>query len=201
MKILIDNGHGVQTPGKRSPKWPDGTQLFEWEYNRMIAREVVKRLKTLGVMAELIVPEDTDISLNDRCRRVNKIAQAIGRKNCLLVSIHVNASTGLPDAKARGWQVHTYLGQSISDTYAKVFYDEAAKLLKDDTKMRPEHSDADPDWDDNFAMLRDTICPSVLTENCFMDNIEDCKYLLSPEGRNEIVALHVNAILRIIDIC
>ena len=30
MKVLLDNGHGENTPGKRSPKWSDGSQLFEW---------------------------------------------------------------------------------------------------------------------------------------------------------------------------
>lgn len=34
MKILIDNGHGRATAGKRSPVWPDGKQLFEYEFNR-----------------------------------------------------------------------------------------------------------------------------------------------------------------------
>lgn len=33
MKILIDNGHGNNTPGKRSP---DG-RLLEWAYTREIA--------------------------------------------------------------------------------------------------------------------------------------------------------------------
>ena len=40
MKVLIDNGHGVDTKGKRSPVWPDGRQLFEWEFNRDIAKRV-----------------------------------------------------------------------------------------------------------------------------------------------------------------
>ena len=34
--IILDNGHGKETKGKRSPKWDDGTQLFEWEFNRAI---------------------------------------------------------------------------------------------------------------------------------------------------------------------
>lgn len=196
MRVLIDNGHGVQTPGKRSPVWPDGSQLLEWSYTRMIARSVVAGLKAKGIAAELLVPEDDDISLSDRCRRVNKVATAIGRKNCLLVSIHVNACNG----KARGWEVHTYTGQSISDTYATIFHEEAKKLLSDNTSMRGDWSDKDPDWDSNFAMLRDTQCPSVLTENCFMDNKVDCDYLLSQQGQFEIVALHVNAITRIINL-
>ena len=34
--IIIDEGHGRDTPGKRSPLWSDGTQLYEWEFNRFI---------------------------------------------------------------------------------------------------------------------------------------------------------------------
>ena len=40
MKVLLDNGHGENTPGKRSPKWSDGSQLFEWEYAREIAKGI-----------------------------------------------------------------------------------------------------------------------------------------------------------------
>jgi N-acetylmuramoyl-L-alanine amidase len=32
--IILDSGHGADTPGKRSPKWPDGSQLFGYEFNR-----------------------------------------------------------------------------------------------------------------------------------------------------------------------
>lgn len=55
MKILIDNGHGEETPGKRSP---DG--LFrEYKYARQIAEEVVKQLQAKGYDAQRIVTEDT----------------------------------------------------------------------------------------------------------------------------------------------
>ena len=69
MKILIDNGHGQETAGKRSP---DG-RLLEWSYNREIARRVVTSLLSLGLDVELLVPEDDDISLAERCRRVTLI--------------------------------------------------------------------------------------------------------------------------------
>ena len=62
MVILIDNGHGIDTPGKRSP---DGT-LREWRFNRDIAEDVVLTLQSLGYDARLIVTESKDISLG-RC--------------------------------------------------------------------------------------------------------------------------------------
>ena len=78
MKILIDNGHGKETPGKRSPVWPDGSQLYEYEFNRDIARRVYAVLTARGVDCELIVSEICDISLAERVRRVNKIARVVG---------------------------------------------------------------------------------------------------------------------------
>ena len=74
MKIFIDNGHGLMTAGKRSP---DG--LFrEPFYNREIARRVVSDLKDRGLDAELLVPEDDDISLTERVRRVNAACFLLG---------------------------------------------------------------------------------------------------------------------------
>ena len=69
MKILIDNGHGLNTPGKRSP---DGT-LIEATYTRDIARRIVIELQDRGYDSELLVPEDDDIPLSERVRRVNEI--------------------------------------------------------------------------------------------------------------------------------
>ena len=88
MKILIDNGHGLMTTGKRSP---DG-QFREAFYNREIARRVVSDLRDRGLDAELLVPEDDDISLAERVRRVNTACFLLGKQNIILVSIHVNAA-------------------------------------------------------------------------------------------------------------
>ncbi|MDR1416567.1 MAG: N-acetylmuramoyl-L-alanine amidase [Prevotellaceae bacterium] len=193
MKILIDNGHGAETPGKRSPVWADGSQLLEWKYAREVAHMVGSALWNEGISAELIVREDSDVSLSERCKRANEIANKAGIKNCLLVSIHNNAANG----KASGWEVHTYLGKSKSDEYATIFWSEAKAILPMGTKMRGDWTDGDPDFDSNFAILRDTACPAVLTENLFMDNPEDCRYLLSSEGKAAIAKIHVQSILKI----
>ena len=67
MKILIDNGHGILTKGKRSP---DG-KLLEYAYARELARQIVKTLQARGYDSELLVPEDDDIPLSERVRRIN----------------------------------------------------------------------------------------------------------------------------------
>lgn len=196
MKIIIDTGHGNNTPGKRSPIWSDGTQLLEWKYTREIATELLHEINKLdnGIQAMLLVTEEEEIPLSERCRRANAIALREGANNCLLISIHVNAST---NGKARGWEVHSYLGQNSSDSYATLFWNEAKIILGAATRMRADWTDHDPDFDSNFAILRDPICPAILTENLFMDNPSDCKFLLSSQGQKAIIDLHLNAIIRI----
>lgn len=66
MKILIDNGHGSNTPGKCSP---DG-RLKEYAYAREIATRLEAELRKQGVDAERIVKEEIDVPLSERCRRV-----------------------------------------------------------------------------------------------------------------------------------
>lgn len=119
MKILIDNGHGVDTAGKRSP---DGS-LREYKYAREIAEKVVSELKKRGFDAERIVTEENDISLSERCRRVNSICDRVGTKNVILVSIHCNAAgNGSQWMNARGWEAWTSVGQTAADKMADCLY-------------------------------------------------------------------------------
>ena len=90
MTILIDNGHGYDTPGKRSP---DG-HFREYSYTRKIARRVVSELSDCGYDARLLVPEIEDIPLQERCRRVNAICDEVGTVNVILY-----AQAGMPEHK------------------------------------------------------------------------------------------------------
>lgn len=189
MKILLDNGHGEDTPGKRSP---DG--LFrEYRYVRDIAQMVESRLLALGYDAERIVTEEEDISLSERTRRVNEICGRLGSDNVVVVSIHCNAASNGKWAKARGWSAYTSKGETRSDELATMLYIEAAKNFEGQT-LRKEFSDGDPDWEEGFYILRKTKCPAVLTENFFMDNELDVAYLNSEQGKEAIVKTHINAI-------
>lgn len=190
--ILIDNGHGVTTLGKRSP---DGL-LREFRYCREIAREVVRPLRALGYDAQLLVPEDADISLSQRCARVNAVCDRVGAKNVCLVSIHNNAAgSGVAWMSARGWEAWTSKGQTQGDRLAECLYAAAARHLPKGTKLRTDLADGDRDKEANFTILYRSKCPACLTENLFQDNREDVEYLLSAEGREAIAALHVEGIV------
>ena len=91
--ILLDNGHAKSTPGKRSPKFPDGKQFFEYEFSRDIVKRISEELKKLNINYKIVTPEvDTDIALTTRANRVNRYCEKLGKTNCLLISIHANAA-------------------------------------------------------------------------------------------------------------
>ena len=190
MKILIDNGHGRETPGKRSP---DG-RLLEYAYTRDIARRIVSALTAQGYDAELLVPEQEDIPLPERCRRVNDWCRLLGKDNVILISIHINAA-GHGDRwmNARGWCAYTTRGNTRADRLATCLYDAAARHLPG-MRLRTDYTDGDPDLEKNFYILLHTSAPAVLSESLFMDNVDDCAFLLSPEGQQAIVDLHVDGI-------
>ena len=195
--ILLDNGHGFDTPGKCSPVWPDGTQLREWAYTRRVVKAVQERLLEQGVNVRIITPEDQDVPLKMRVDRINSIAKIHGASSCLLISVHLNASK--ETNQARGWEIHTSKGTTASDRYADVFRDEANKKIGRTSRMRGDYSDGDRDWDSNFYILSKSICPALLTENLFMNHEDDCRFLMSEKGFQSIVDIHVNAILNILN--
>ncbi len=205
---LFDPGHGgiingeYQTPGKRSPKFEDGRQLFEGEFNRA----VVERMGAWCTVEEInwinLVDTNIDIPLRDRTDLANDIYRRNLQQDgqtCIYVSVHANAYT--PTGKlefnsANGWEVFTTEGETKSDTIATVFYEEMEKIFPD-KRFRSDFGDNDPDKEFNYFVLRKTVMPAILTENFFMTNQEEAELLLSEEGRNQIAMAHCNAIKRI----
>jgi N-acetylmuramoyl-L-alanine amidase len=192
---LLDNGHGgiingeYQTPGKRSPVWPDGTQLFEGEFNRAIVKRLITLCDKNGTEYKNIVPEEMDISRRERVKRANDIYK--NDRRCIYLSIHANAGGG------EGWEIFTSRGETKSDKIATVFFKKIEEEFPQ-IRMRPDYLDGDSDKEEQFDVLVNTKMPAVLTENFFMDNEEECKkYLMSEESRDRIAKAHFNAILEI----
>ena len=200
--ILLDNGHASTTPGKRSPMLEDGSQFFEYEFNRDIVKRIAKRLDVLGIKYHILVPEvDKDIALSIRANRANNYCKQYGTNNCVFVSVHANAAGNGDWMNARGWSIWTTKGETKADAVATVFYEEAEKLLPNyGMSVRKDMSDGDPDYEANFTVLYKTLCPAVLTENLFMDNKIDVRFLMSNIGRNIITDVHVNAIKRLCNV-
>lgn len=194
MKILIDPGHGIDTPGKRSP---DG--LFrEYLWNRQVADLILEGLVSAGVDASLVVTETNDVSLRNRVNRVNTICNKLGASNVLLVSIHANAAgNGSAWMNAKGWSCYTSRGKTKSDQVAECLYDAFEEEFQD-RKIRKDMSDGDRDWEENFYVLQKSKCPAVLLENFFYDNREECAWMLQEETKKRIASAAVKGIIKYI---
>lgn len=192
--IILDAGHGgvingaYQTKGKRSPIWPNGTQLFEGVFNRSIVAGIAKKLEALKIPYHILVPEQADVSLATRVQRANDIALDRPDLDCVLISVHGNAGGGT------GFELFTYFGQTESDAIAE----HIAVAFKDvypRWKLRADLSDSDSDKEANFYLLRRTTMPAVLTENGFMDNQNDCQnIMMTVDGQINIINYHVQGI-------
>ena len=132
--IILDNGHGQDTKGKRSPVCADGSQLLEWKYTRKVVNEIYIRLQASGISCVKLVPEQTDTPLSERVRRANGIAAMNSISQVLLVSEHVNAAGGA--GTASGWEIHTSPGRTKADEYAQYFWDAAYRILGDRFPIR-----------------------------------------------------------------
>ena len=206
MIILIDNGHGSNVQGKQSPLL-EGTGLDvwsiftekgrfkEWKYTRVVAEDVVSKLKGLGYDARLVVTEKTDISLSERIRRINTICNKYGAGNVVLVSVHANAVGDSSQwMTGKGWEAYTTRGKTKSDILADFLYKRAESNLKG-RKIREDWTDGDRDKEADFYIIKKAKCPAVLTENFFYDNKDDLAYLTSDEGLNAVERVHVEGIL------
>lgn len=179
--IVLDDGHGEGTAGKRSPEWDKGI-LFENEFNEDIMLRIAKILQAAGIKVFFTAPEKEDVSLEKRAKRVNDLYNQYPEQ-VILISIHANAGGG------EGYELFTSKGQTKSDEYAKMIFDEVKAQF--------------PEWrmrgikEENFYLLKKTMCPAVLCELGFMDNKADYDRLMNNEFRNRLAIAHANAIIKI----
>lgn len=189
MIIILDNGHGQDTPGKRSPIWNDGRQLFEWEFTRDLVNRIACKCTQIGIRTAMLVPEVFDIPLGERCKRANALYDECGGK-CVVVSIHANAGGGT------GFEVFTSPGETKADKIATALIEQLQADFPE-IKMRKDMSDGDPDKEAAFYILKHTKAPAILAENLFMDNESDCRLLLDNDFRDRLADAYVEFIKKL----
>lgn len=192
MIVLLDNGHGglingqYITPGKRKD-WGDNGVIYEGEFNRAIVNGLIEKLTFLKIPYVNIAPEYRDVRLSTRVKRANKYPA----NQCFYLSVHSNAGGG------HGCEFFTSPGVTKSDAIATIFGEEYKKEFPD-RRLRTDYSDGDLDKERRFYVLTRTRMPAVLTENFFMDNLEEFQNILNTKsGREQIINYHLNAILRV----
>jgi len=188
--FLLDPGHGIDTAGKRSPQVPPG--IYEWEFNRDIARRLRDDGPDYGLKVYNLVPELDAISLEERVNRANAIYA--DDKDVVFVSIHANAygDGGDWDENAEGATTFVY-PQCSKDSRKLAAYlvEEVVKLgVFRDRGVREE----------NFYVLRETIMPAVLVESGFMTNSGEATKLSSEYWRKQIALGYIKAFQRFLEV-
>ena len=171
--VALDDGHGTETAGKRSPAFSDGSVLKENEFNSKTADYLKEALERCGFDVLMVAPEETDTDLPTRVQRANK-----AKADCY-ISIHANAC-GANWNTANGVETLIYEGiKNKSQTYH--FAECIHEALISDTGRKDSGIKRSPD----LYVLKATKMHAVIVECGFMTNREECELLRSDNYRRK----------------
>lgn len=156
VKVALDAGHGINTPGKRTPA---GER--EWSFNSKVIAAAVKYLKDYPNVEVLRLDDPTgktDVSLAARTNKANKW------KADILISMHHNANTGKWGTWT-GTETYTYTGSwKNAERLAGIVQKKMVAVygLRDRGLKKA-----------NFHMTRESAMPAILIEGGYMDSTID----------------------------
>lgn len=183
--IACDDGHGIETAGKRTPAlkedikfrgkvYKKGSIIHENEFNENIMELFIEGCKRCGIDTIQVAPGDKDIPLATRVSKANS------NKVDLYISFHANALAGNWQTRAYGLVVIKHEKcSSKTNTLANNVYD----YLKSDVNWYSNGATKygvrkDTDISGySLYVLRKTSMPAILVEYGFMDNWEDVKIM------------------------
>ena len=163
MKILLDPGHGGRDSGAT------GGGLQEKDINLSVAQKLGVLLGRAGHRVNYSRGTDVYLSLDARAKMANDWGAD------LFISIHVNSAT---NAAARGIETFHYPGAKVGKELAVLVQNQLIAL---GLYTVPAHNRGVKEA--NFAVLRLTKMPAVLTELGFISNFDDVKLLASNQDR------------------
>ena len=172
--VAIDPGHGVNTPGKRSPD----SSLLEYKFNQDIAKYLKQELDRHNIKNLITCDGSYDMSLTERANKANNAG-------CdLFISIHGNAY-GETWNNASGWEDYVCAKGGNAEKFAKLLN----KYCITDLGLKDRGVKTA-----NFTVLLKTKMPAVLTENGFYTNRSECDRMKTEEFKRNCAIAHAKAI-------
>lgn len=179
--IALDDGHGMETSGKRTPYIKElGRSIRENEFNRKVVYYLDLNLRNNGFDTIFVAPSDKNIPLSTRVNIANNA------KADLFISIHFNAFDGrFDDYDPEGIELHIYPGSVEGRKIANC----VMKYLKKGTRQVNRGIK-----ENSFYVLSKTKMPALLTENGFMDNKREAMLMLDTNFQKEVAREHAQGI-------
>lgn len=187
--IILSAAHGKNVSGKQSP---DG-RFREYIFSRRAQRLIQAGLHEMGVPCILIPEGDTEPGLRKRVEIENQI-----RQPAFVFSLHNNAAgNGTKWMSARGVEIWTSKGETLSDAYATIIFQALQKAFPEIEHWRTDYyRDGDLDKEENFTELM-SIHPAVLLEWLFQDNKLDVEFLEKEENLQRLVGCLIQVLYKI----
>ena len=186
--IALDDGHGMETPGKRTPPLKKdlyidgklirkkGEVIKENEFNRAVVKYLEKALKRCDFDVLIVASGDSDVPLITRVSRANSAGADA------YVSKHYNAVGEKWQSKVKGpVTIIHYNSSSKSRELAKNVHEELWKLHKDHNCKNFGVGKDTGISGFSLYVLRSTKMPAILTESGFMDNMTEAVEMLNPK--------------------
>lgn len=179
VKICFDAGHGISTPGKRTP-----TGEREWTFNDKVVRAAMFKLTEYENVQLLRTDDESGKVDAPLATRTN---QANNWKADIFVSVHHNA-LGTSWGSHEGAETFVFIPVSKNPKSKKLADCVHPRIVKAmQTKDRGIK-------DANFAVLRDSNMPAILTEGGFMDSRTDIQKMRNDKflkAQGEAIALGI----------
>ncbi len=185
--VILDAGHGLDTPGKRTPLFPDDSFMHENEFNRSVVRKIDLLLEKSDIIDTFFtVTEKYDVSLAERVQRANDIYEQNKElyDKVVLISVHANALTGSWGTQ-NGTSTYHYPTNPVDKKFAEVIH---AHLVQA-TKLRDRGVIGE-----QFYIIKNVKMTACLCECAFMDNLTEAKLLMSDEFRQSCAEGIVNGL-------
>lgn len=193
--IILDPAHGSDVPGKRSP---NGKHL-EYRWSREICKALANKLVANDFRVEFSNNSEKEIGLSKRVSFANHLDFNEGEIK-FLVSLHNNAAGNGSDwMNARGVEIYTSKGSTISDEFAEVIMKNLKTDFPDNNIVKFRYGNDQLGKEANFSVLMGSTYYAVLLEWLFQDNKEDYELLQNYQVNSHLVDSLVKALIEIDD--
>lgn len=176
-KLALDAGHGGTDPGA------GGYGLHEKDLTLAIVMNIKAIMEKEYEDVDILLTrhDDTFVGLSERARLANDWGADY------FLAIHINASG------ATGFESYIWNGGVSAATvaYQNIIHEEVYRTAYAGLGF-PDRGKQQAD----FAVVRETKMPAILTENLFIDNPKDAAALKNPNFLEKIARGHVNGLAK-----